>query len=467
VSERPTAEQLLGRPHAVLTRSHLRELGLERRAVDAVFHECPIIQLPGYSRPLVRVSDYLALLEGSTYCDRCGDKVRPTRVGQSERLRPSGRRDGAAGTATAPTATDTAGGADRAHNRNPHALMPSVWIKTRRTASGSRYRVEFRLGGRAARVHYAGSFKTKREATIRRNWLAGELAARRVPKLAPLEEPQRAPTFSEASARWRASRLDLAASTREQHRIQLDKLLALIGRRAIDTLTAQDFIDVVARLHAQGVARETIRKTLGAGAMTLDHAGISPNPARDRSIKLPREEPEEISPPSAADVTAVFGRIPAKHRLALIWLDWSGARVSSVDHLRVGDYDESRRRVRLRAATTKTRRALWVELHPVLAEAVETTLPHRRFRDPEARLFAASGADALRTAIAKACKAEGIPLFSPHDLRHRRISLLHLRGVPWARIGEFVGQRDLTVTANTYTHVLVDEAEVDYLALLA
>ena len=55
----------------------------------------------------------------------------------------------------------------------------------------------------------------------------------------------------------------------------------------------------------------------------------------------------------------------------------------------------------------------------------------------------------------------------PHDLRHRRISLLHLRGVPWARIGEQVGQRNLVVTANTYTHVLVSEAEVDYSALLA
>jgi integrase len=241
----------------------------------------------------------------------------------------------------------------------------------------------------------------------------------------------------------------------------------VIGQRGIDTLTAQDFIDVVARRHTQGVARETIRKTLGAGAMTLDHAGISPNPARDRSIKLPREEREEISPPSAAHVNAVFGRIPAKHRLALLWLDWTGARVSSVDNVLVGDYDESRRRVRLRAATTKTRQALWVELHPVLAEAIEATLPHRRFRDPEARLFADSGSDALRTAIGKACKAARVPLWSPHDLRHRRISLLHLRGVPWARIGEFVGQRDLTVTANTYTHVLVDEAEVDYAALLA
>jgi integrase len=73
----------------------------------------------------------------------------------------------------------------------------------------------------------------------------------------------------------------------------------------------------------------------------------------------------------------------------------------------------------------------------------------------------------LVAAIAKACKAEGIALWSPHDLRHRRISLLHLRGVPWARIAEFVGQRDLTVRANTYTHVIADEAELDYAALLA
>jgi hypothetical protein len=31
-----------------------------------------------------------------------------------------------------------------------------------------------------------------------------------------------------------------------------------------------------------------------------------------------------------------------------------------------------------------------------------------------------------------------------------------------ARIAELVGPRDLTVTANTYTHVLVDEGELDY-----
>ena len=81
-------------------------------------------------------------------------------------------------------------------------------------------------------------------------------------------------------------------------------------------------------------------------------------------------------------------------------------------------------------------------------------------------MFVGATADRLRTAITRACTAAGVPTFSPHDLRHRRISLLHLGGVPWARIGEHMGQRNLAVTANTYTHVLVDETELDYAELV-
>ena len=69
----PTASELLSTDGALLTRSHLRELGLERRAVDAVFRELECVFLPGYSRPLVRAGDYLALIERST-CR--GDRVR-------------------------------------------------------------------------------------------------------------------------------------------------------------------------------------------------------------------------------------------------------------------------------------------------------------------------------------------------------------------------------------------------------
>jgi integrase len=155
------------------------------------------------------------------------------------------------------------------------------------------------------------------------------------------------------------------------------------------------------------------------------------------------------------------------HRLALLWLDWSGARVASVDKTRIGDYDEARRRVRLSASASKSRRALWVELPEALADAIESRLPPREDRDPEARLFPGSGSDALRTSIAKACRALAIPLWSPHDLRHRRISLLHQQGRSWAEVGAFVGQRKLSITADTYTQVLVDGREIDLVELLA
>jgi hypothetical protein len=46
-----------------------------------------------------------------------------------------------------------------------------------------RYRVEYRLGGREAPTRYGGSFKMRREASLRNSWIAGELAALRVPHL--------------------------------------------------------------------------------------------------------------------------------------------------------------------------------------------------------------------------------------------------------------------------------------------
>ena len=67
---RPSAAERLHNPGALLTRGDLAELGLERRAVDSVFRACPIVALPGYSRPLIRVADYLDLIRANTYDGR-------------------------------------------------------------------------------------------------------------------------------------------------------------------------------------------------------------------------------------------------------------------------------------------------------------------------------------------------------------------------------------------------------------
>jgi hypothetical protein len=68
------ATELLETPGALLTRTHLRELGLERRAIDAVFRKLPVVALPGYSRPMISAEKYLELIDEHTYCD---DRVRP------------------------------------------------------------------------------------------------------------------------------------------------------------------------------------------------------------------------------------------------------------------------------------------------------------------------------------------------------------------------------------------------------
>lgn len=129
------------------------------------------------------------------------------------------------------------------------------------------------------------------------------------------------------------------------------------------------------------------------------------------------------------------------------------------------DVDEPRGRWRVAASASKTGHARWVSPPPVLFEAV-CRLVARDDRVPGRQVFQGFGADRFRTALTRGCTAAGVPHFGPHALRHRRVWLLHLAGMPWARIGELVGHDDLVTTARTYTHVVADEAELDYAGLL-
>jgi hypothetical protein len=67
VTGRPSAPQRLDTPGGVLTRSDLRELGWERRAIDAIFRGCNVVFLPGYSRGVVLVEEYLKFIAQHTY----------------------------------------------------------------------------------------------------------------------------------------------------------------------------------------------------------------------------------------------------------------------------------------------------------------------------------------------------------------------------------------------------------------
>jgi hypothetical protein len=74
LNARPPAVARFDNPEAVVSRTDLRELGYERRAVDAIFRACPVVVLPGYARPLLRVEDFRAFVAQHTFNGR--DRVR-------------------------------------------------------------------------------------------------------------------------------------------------------------------------------------------------------------------------------------------------------------------------------------------------------------------------------------------------------------------------------------------------------
>jgi integrase len=271
--------------------------------------------------------------------------------------------------------------------------------------------------------------------------------------------PAKPETVAEIAGKWLTSRIDLDDSTRVIYRMGLQRILPLVGDRAAAGLTPADVAEAVAALHGQGYARSTIAKSLTALRLATDHAGITPNAARDPRVKLPREARGEIKPPAAAQVEAALEYVAPRYRLPLLLLEATGLRVGELEHLRWCDVEERTGRVRVSGATTKTRKARFAQVPSDLLDRVVALVPPDD-RDPDARIFPDLQQANLRQELTRACKYAGIARFSPHDLRHRRISLLLHGGMPVHVVAAHAGHANAHMTLTTYAHVLVDDREI-------
>jgi integrase len=300
--------------------------------------------------------------------------------------------------------------------------MASAFITARTTKAGNkRFVVRFRLGGRAYPIEHGGAFGTMKEARVRRDLIAGELAAGRNPGdvLRALSEEPRAKTLAKWAAEWKASRLDLAEAW---------------------------------------LRPGTIHQYVTTLRLLLDFAGTDPNPARDRRVKLPRLVVEEPTPPSAKQFLAILEHVHPRWRLALVVMEQTAMRVGEVHGLAWGDVDLAENRFRLAGGKTKTRRARWVQVPGWLMDEIAATCPFDD-RAPERRVFAGFTDAGARQAMTSACRLAGIPSFSPHDLRHRRLTRWHHDGVPAKVLADRAGHAKASMSLDTYSHVL-DPGEV-------
>ena len=113
-------------------------------------------------------------------------------------------------------------------------------------------------------------------------------------------------------------------------------------------------------------------------------------------------------------------------------------------------------RFRIRQRKTKTARR-WMAVPVWLMVEIQATCPLED-RTAERRVFPRFSVDGAEKAMAAACKLAEIPRYPPRDLRHRYASLKLREGVPVTDLAAQLGHARKSMTLDTYSHVLIDEA---------
>ena len=348
--------------------------------------------------------------------------------------------------------------------------MSSLYITTRRATSGPRFVVRYRLGGRSYPVAHGGSFRTLKEAKVRRDLIAGEIAAGRNPRealAALLAQPAAKMTIGDWRDRFLASRIDAAENTLKGYRSSLKKACDHFDGRDPFTITGDEvaeWIGDLANEHKPGTV-SLYRTHLG---VLLDFVGADPNPVRDRRVKLPKRDHETRLPPSADHFEAIVAAATPRFRLALMVVEQTAVREGELVRIQWGDLDRKNLRVLIRASSSKTRRARWVQLPEWLFEAIEETCPPDD-RTPDRLVFQGITEARLYQAMKRACQSAGTPHYTVHDLRRRRITLWHHSGVPQKDYMERSGHTRYSVSLDVYTHAMpIEEVGSDrFSALIA
>lgn len=329
----------------------------------------------------------------------------------------------------------------------------SAWIRVRTTSHGDkRYTVEYRLGGRATPKQNANTFRTLREAKQRRDLVAGWIAQGLNPRdqLAKLLNPDPASSLAAAFDTFISSRIDVTPKTLVNYRNAKGRIIPHLGHLPLDQITPGHIQDWI--ISCADLSPGTLKHYVGALRQVLDHAELEPNPARSRKIRLPRETGEEPAPPSSREWQLIREHINDPRKLlALRLIECLGLRIAEAMALTLADVDFHTGRLRVSIARTKGRTSgqRWL---PVPAELLDEI----RALDaaPARRIFTGLSDQTVRLALRTACVKAGVTHYSPHDLRHRRISLWIAHQIDPVTARVWAGHTKTTMTLDRYSHVM-------------
>lgn len=257
-------------------------------------------------------------------------------------------------------------------------------------------------------------------------------------------------TFESAAATWKASLVDVAENSRKAYTYGSAYWSRVFAGRDPRSLTVDDVQRAIAEAK---VSPRTMRTYRAALRGILDRAKVDPNPARSALLRWPRIDAEEINPPEADVAVAIFERLSKRLRLPLVTQEQTGTRVGELQSLAWADVDEQGCRFRLRRESTKRNKARFVPVPEWLMAVIADTCP-REDRTPERLVFQGFNGSTALGAMTRACKLGGLPHHTPHDWRHRRLSLWFKQGESAVQVSAWAGNLP-SMASDTYGHVLI------------
>jgi integrase len=398
-------------------------------------------------------------------------------------------------TITQPQRMRTSGSAPRLRRGWRERIEPGVYRLHRIACPATRDRRPGRRCGCAYQVLVPGAHPgLTRAVTVRGSVTAARAERRRLqaagrPVVSPPEpDPPACPTLGALAKQWQRTRTGvLAPNTLAEVEVDVRLRIApVLGHLPIDQISRQQVDELVADLLRTGASVRMVRGVVSTLRRLLQAAVewelIADNPARRVRLPAPethtRQAHERVLSMDdlAVLVRACQGSLRTETMIrAMAEL---GLRRGEVIGLRWDDVDLDDLRLHVRRSvsdvhgvrqerTTKGKRSRRVAISQGFAARLAAWKAARR--GGGARGYVWPGRDAApmnahspNQSLARALRraglvdTEGVPLVTPHGLRHTSASLMLAAGVPLIVVSRQLGHANPNITAQVYAHLLAD-----------
>lgn len=357
------------------------------------------------------------------------------------------------------------GSISRVHREGAERLVVRYWV-------GGDRRWELQPAGTSDRQ------ARQRLAELMEQGRRGELAPRKAGPLA---------TYATA---WLADREalvrvgSLRAATYRDNQTHVDRYIAkFFGTMPLDDVTLADARAFQRHLLGQKLAPKTINGVTGTLRLVLRQAvedgHLTADPAAGlRRLKVPRREAEFYE---VGEAHALIKKTPRDWRALIAVAAFAGLRQGEILALRWSDIDWRSGRIRVAQTVqrrtklldadasvfTSTKTAAGVRLVPMLpivrAELERHQRDHKRPSQldlvfPDVQGGPLDPSNVVNRVYLPAVKRSGLRRIRFHDLRHTFVTYCAAAGVPLAKVGDWVGHADESVT-RVYRHSSADSEE--------